>query len=228
MPVRTGGRRLPLLLATVTLLAGATGCGGTERPTPSVSHEAQACRSQWDDVAQTILDMDGDTTPSALSQRWSTIIAGVDYQRHNAGGRHCSEDIEEQVREIGTLRKLGERLRVYDMAYQLRTIQPQVEIYLNEPVPRSATSENGQKVRPPTHRAVQQALDVLTARAEEANAQLQPAWDQAAAIDLSSPDEIRTAITDLDRLAQSSPAFGACEQALQVLVAAVRAEQESE
>jgi hypothetical protein len=228
MSVRNAGQRLPLLVASLVLLAGLAACG-TEKPRPEpVSQDVQDCRDQWGDVAQTILDMDGDTTPSSLSQRWSTIIAGVDYQQHNAKGPDCIDSIESQVLAICALRKFSNRLRVYDMEFQLRTIQPQAELYLHQPVPKPTTGENGRKVRPPTHAAVEQALSVLESQAAEANAELQPAWTQANAIDLGSTEEIRTAVTGLDRLAQSSPAFQQCEEALQVLVAAVRAEQGTE
>ncbi|HET7684575.1 MAG TPA: hypothetical protein VFK34_13010 [Marmoricola sp.] len=228
MSVRNAGQRLPLLVATLALLAPLTACGTEEaRPEP-VSQAVQDCRDQWGDVAQTILDMDADTTPSSLSQRWSTIIAGVDYQRHNAKGEDCVGSIEDEVQAISALRKFSSRLRVYDMEYQLRTIQPQAELYLHQPVPEPATGADGRKVRPPTHAAVEQALSVLESHAAQANAELQPAWTQANAIDLASTEELRKAVTDLDRLAQSSPAFQQCEAALQVLVAAVRAEQEAE
>lgn len=222
--VRSTVRLLGGVLASTTLLLGLVACGSEAEEEASVGEEVQACRDQWGDVAQGILDMDTAEDPSALSERWSTVIAGVDYQQSFATGDDCVGNIEDQVKAIDALRKLGSRLEVYDMEHQLGQIRPQAELYLNEPLPKPYRNENGKRVEPPTKAEVRAALQALEANAELSNQQLAPAWAQANAVDLTSPDSVRNVIKDIDRLATSSPAFRASEQALQVLVAAAHAQ----
>lgn len=217
-------RRHSVLLG-LALLAGAAACGGDEDSSPAVSRAAQECREQWYDVAQSVLDMDTDPTPSALSERWSTVIAGVDYQSKFATGEDCAEDVEDQVRQIDALRRLSARLQVYDMEQQLRLLRPAAELYLSQERPGPYRDDNGVRVQPPAKPAVRQALATLADTAEQANEELAPAWTQATAVDLSSPESVRKVIRDLDRLATSSPAFGQCQRATQVLAAATAAQQ---
>lgn len=212
------------LLATL-LLALAVGCGGTSTPEgPTEAEQVEACRAQWRDVGLTIVDMDTDPLPSGLAQRWSSIMAGVDFKAQNPGST-CVLEIEQQVRAIDTLRKYAARLQPYDMEYQLMQVRSAINLYLHDPLPGRYEDDNGEKVTPPRKPAVRRALEVLERNAATANAELRPAWDQASTIDLTSADQIRTSIKDIDRLASSSLAFQKCEQVLQVLVAAIRAQQ---
>ncbi len=68
-------------------------------------------------------------------------------------------------------------------------------------------------------------MATLTANATQANAELEPAWGQAVSVDLSDVSALTTTMQDLDQLAQDSPHWVSCEQALQVLVAAIRAQE---
>lgn len=221
----TVARRSPALPLVVLalLLLGTVACGGGGGHEEAEPSATQACREQWGDVAETIIDMDAETHPSGLAERWSTVIANVDFQQHHASGTGCQEAIEKQLRAIDTLRQYGARLQVYDMELQLRTVRPQVEVYLDSATIRPYRDEDGRKVVPPPKPKVRTALATLAANAEAANEQLAPAWAQANAISLAKQEEVRRSVRDLDRLATSSPAFRTSEAALQVLVAAVRA-----
>lgn len=209
-------RRLPLVAGLLALLL--TGACGAEEGDGTRSVED--CRDQWKDVAQTVYAMDAERYPSAMSERWSTIIAGAEYQRDFGDGKDCTKQIEQTIEAIDTLRKFTDRLQDFDMEYQLHIVAPQAELYLTDDLPKPVD-----KVKPPTKAAVQAAYQTLRLRAQDANKQLTPAWQQALSIDLGDPAAVRKAIKDLDRLAVSSPAFRDCQAALAVIVRAIRAQE---
>lgn len=212
-------RRFVLAGVALALVSGCvSGCGGTGKPqAPPETDPKVACAQQWKDVGETVSDLDLDPHPSAFGQRWASISAGVEYHRTNPDDE-CVTAIEEQVREISALRKFSTRLQPYDMAYQRDQSASAITLYLSDPLPK------GVKGAPPK-KQVARALATVEKYADKANAELQPAWNQASAVDLDDPASVRKAVTDLDRLAASSLSFQKCEQALQVLIRALRAQQ---
>lgn len=207
------------MLAAAVLVAGLAACGAKSG---SVDHRAQTCRSQWRDVAQAVYEMDSETFPSSLSERWSTVIAGAQYQRDFGDGKDCGAQISRTMASIDTLRTFSDRLRRYDMQYQLSIVAPQAELYLTDALPKKRKG-----VAPPPKPAVRAAYRTLQQHAAEANQQLTPGWQQALSIDLGSAREVSRAIKDLDRLAVSSPAFQQCQAALGVIVRAIKAQEAS-
>lgn len=217
----------PALALAVVLGLSAVGCGSEPAPAKPTgkAQSAKECRSQWHDVAQTVLGLDEDTDPSALASRWTSVIATIDYYETGPGAKDCQATVETQVKAISALRQFSHKLQPYDMAFQLRGVGPSVELYLSDPLPKAARNENGKIVRAPRKRDVNLALRQLRANAATADADLQAGWAQMASVDLNDPAAVRGALVDLDQLAQDSAAWQASEQALQVIVAAIRAQE---
>jgi hypothetical protein len=216
------------LAAVVVVLALALGaCGKTAEPTAAEKSEkaVKECRAQWSDVGETVLGMDEDIDPSALSSRWNSVIATVEYYKTTDTAHNCQTNIETQLKAVTALRQFSEKLRPYDMTYQLDQVRAAIDLYLNDPLPAAVRGENGKSVKPPTKAAASQAMQVLTANATQANAELQPGWEQTTSVDLDDVATLTTTMQDLDFLAQDSPHWRLCEEALQVLVAAIRAQE---
>jgi hypothetical protein len=166
--------------------------------------------------------MDQDPNPSALADRWNTIIATVDYYRTTDSAKNCQSTIENQLKAVTSLRQFSEKLRPYDMAYQLAQVRAAVDLYLNDELPAPVRDSNHKLVKPPTKAAVTSAMQTLTANAAQANTELEPGWEQTKSVDLTDVTALTTTMQDLDFLAQDSPHWRQCEEALQVLVAAIR------
>lgn len=215
----------PALALTLVVGLSVSACGSAPAPRAQAGGTASECRQQWHDVAQTVLGLDQDTDPSALGSRWTSVIATIDYYETSGAAKQCQQTIETQVKAISELRAFSDRLRPYDMAYQLREVSPSVELYLTEPLPAPAKNDAGKVVKPPGKGQVNQAVHQLRANAAAADADLQPGWAEMSTVDLNDPTAVRAALADLDGLAQDSVAWKRSEQALQVLVAASRAQQ---
>lgn len=215
-----------VLVTALALTLGATACGG-QKPAPSATSTLLAdCRNQWHDVAETVVGLDEDTNPSALATRWNSVVATIDYYENTTTEKDCQTNIETQVKANSLLRSFSEKLRPYDMAYQLTRVSAAADLYVHDPLPSASRNENnGKLIKPPAKAAVATALATLTTDAVTANTELQPAWDQLASVELTDEAAVTAALGDLDSLAQDSPAWGRCEQALQVLVAAITAQE---
>lgn len=224
---RAGPVRPDLLLAVaLVFMLVVTGCGGDEKkPAKPTGQTTSECRAQWHDVGQSVLGLDQETEPSSLASRWTAIVATIQYHETSATAKDCQPTIEAQVKAITALRQLSDKLRPYDMSYQLRQVTAAIDLYVHDPLPAPARNDNGKLVRPPTKAAVQQAMATLTANASAADTELQPGWGQLASVDLDDATALRSAIEDLDQLAQDSIPWRRCEEALQVLVAAVHAQE---
>jgi hypothetical protein len=220
-------RSLPPALLALLLAVVMGGCGqdGGSPSDARAERALKACRAQWHDVGDSVLGMDQDSNPSSLAERWTSVIATVEYYQTTDSSKDCQTNIETQLKAVTALRQFSEKLRPYDMTYQLAQVQAAVDLYLHDPLPDPVRGESGKKVRPPSKAAVTQAMDTLTANAAQANTELQPAWGQAASVDLGDVSALTTTMQDLDQLAQDSPHWVRCEQALQVLVAAIRAQE---
>jgi hypothetical protein len=210
-----------------TLAAAVVACGAEARPSAAAKSEQalKACRSQWREVGDSVMGMDQDTHPSALSDRWNTVIATVDYYESTDTAKDCQTRIETQLKAVTALRQFSEKLRPYDMAYQLDQLRASIDLYLHDPLPAPVKDDRGRRVPPPGKAAVKAAMQTLTDNADQANTELQPGWDQTASVDLTDVTTLTKTMQDLDFLAQDSPHWRACEEALQVLVAAVRAQE---
>jgi len=214
--------------ATVALsaLLALAGCGGEQTPKAKpVPQTVKQCQAQWHDVAESVVGLDEDTDPSALASRWTTVIATIDYYENSTAAASCQANVEAQVQAITALRQFSEKLRPYDMTYQLSRVSAAVDLYLHDPVPAPSKNAAGKPVKAPTHHQVSEAIAVLTAEAADANAELQPGWAQLASVSLDDEQATEAAIADLDSLAQAGAHWSRCQQALQVIVAATRAQE---
>jgi hypothetical protein len=217
-----------LSAALVAVLAAAlVACGKAPAPSAAATSDRalQECRAQWRDVGDSVLGMDQDPHPSALADRWTTVIATVDYYRNTDTAKDCQARVETQLKAISALRQFSEKLRPYDMTYQLDQLRAAIDLYLNDPLPTPVKDDSGKKVPPPGKAAVKAAMQTLTDNAEQANTELAPGWAQTTSVDLTDVTTLTKTMQDLDFLAQDSPHWRTCEEALQVLVAAVRAQE---
>jgi len=225
MPGQRTWTRAALQVCVAAVLAvGSTGCGHQAKPDASAKAEQalKACRAQWSEVGDSVLGMDQDPNPSALADRWNTVIATVDYYRHTTTAHDCQKQVETQLKAVTSLRQFSEKLRPYDMTYQLDQVRAAVDLYLGDPLPAPVRGPGHKLVRPPTKPAVTQAMQALTDNAQAANQELEPGWEQTKSVDLTDVAALTKTMQDLDFLAQDSPHWRQCEDALQVLVAAIR------
>jgi hypothetical protein len=208
----------------VALVLAVAGCGGGSKDSAAAkaAHALKDCRAQWSDVGESVVGMDQDPNPSALADRWNSVIATVDYYKTIDSAKNCQTTIEAQLKAVTSLRQFSDKLHPYDMAYQLSQVRAAIDLYLNDPLPAPARDENHKLVKPPTKKAVTEAMQTLTDNAASANAELEPGWEQTKSVDLTDVTALTTTMQDLDFLAQDSPHWRSCEEALQVLVAAVR------
>jgi hypothetical protein len=220
-------RSLPPALLTIVFTVAVAGCGqdSDSRPDADAGRALKACRAQWHEVGDSVLGMDQDANPSSLAERWTSVIATVDYYQTTDSADGCQANVETQLKAVTSLRQFSEKLRPYDMTYQLSQVQAAVDLYLHDPLPDPVRGESGKKVQPPSKAEVTSAMETLTANAAQANTELAPAWGQAASVDLSDVSALTTTMQDLDQLAQDSPHWVSCEQALQGRVAAIRAQE---
>lgn len=231
MSRQPGWARTPAWAALAAALVLGLGACGQGRDTTSATRAAKAeralqeCRAQWRDVGNSVMGMDEDPNPSALADRWNSVIATVDYYQTSAGAKDCQATIETQLKAVTSLRQFSDKLRPYDMTYQLSQVQAAVDLYLHEPLPAAVRGENGKRVPPPSKAAVSTAMRTLTENAAAANTELEPGWGQTSSVDLTDVAGLTRTMKDLDFLAQDSPHWRRCEQALQVLVAAIRAQE---
>jgi hypothetical protein len=211
------------------LATGLSACGQSDRPTSEAKAERALaqCRSQWRDVADSVVGMDQDANPSALADRWTSVIATVEYYRTTDTAKNCQSTIETQLKAITALRQFSAKLRPYDMTYQLAQVRAAIDLYLNDPLPAPVRDDSGKRVAPPTKAAVASAMQTLGDNAALANTELEPGWEQTSSVDLDDVSALTTTMQDLDFLAQDSPHWRTCEQSLQVLVAAIRAQEGS-
>ena len=210
-------------LATAFVVSVAA-CGDSADSSAAAKAERalEECRAQWADVGDSVVGMDQDPNPSALADRWNSVIATVEYYQTTDSAKDCQTTIETQLKSVTSLRQFSEKLRPYDMAYQLSQVRAAIDLYLNDPLPEPVRDESGKRVSPPTKAAVTAAMQTLTDNAAQANVELQPGWEQTKTVDLTDVAALTKTMQDLDFLAQDSPHWVSGEEALQVLVSAIR------
>lgn len=209
---------------TVALGVGLGGCGeasGTDAEAAAERALAD-CRSQWREVGESVDRMDEDPHPSSLADRWTSVIATVEYYKTTETATNCQANVETQLKAVTALRQFSDKLRPYDMTYQASQARAAIDLYLNTELPAPVVGENGRKVRPPAKAAVAEAMQALNDNAEQANVELEPGWAQTSSVDLTDVTALTQTMQDLDFLAQDSQYWQRCEEALQVLVAAIR------
>jgi len=222
------GRWVAVAGALALVLVPLSGCSDSPRKPAgdkAVPQSVKECRAQWHDVGESVLGLDQDTDPSSLASRWTTVIATVDYYETSTTAANCQATIESQVQAITALRQFSDRLRPYDMAFQLDRVSAAVDLYLHDPVPPPVRGANGKPVKAPSHDQVAAAMATLTAQAADANGELQPAWEHLASVSIDDEAAVTAALGDLDSLAQAGTHWQACQRALQVIVAATRAQE---
>jgi hypothetical protein len=226
----TWGRTALVVAAAGAFALSLSSCGQSGS-SPSHADESKAqravkeCRAQWSDLGDNVVGMDQDDNPSALSDRWTSVIATVDYYEQSKTASNCQSNVDAQRKAVTALEQFTEKLRPYDMTYQLGQVRAAIELYLNDPLPAPSRNENHKMVRPPSKQAVTAAMKTLADNAGEANVELQPGWQETTSVDLTDAAAVTKTRQDLDFLAQDSPHWRRCEEALQVLVAAIRAQE---
>jgi hypothetical protein len=223
---------VPVVLA---LLLGTTGCG-TQRSEARTGPDRATldCRQQWSDLGDTLRGRDAQTTPSALADRWNSVIATIDYYADSATAHDCSTTLSGQRTRITQLEEFSARLHRFDVGYLMSDVAGLATDYLARPLPppRRLPAKAGHKtakgkqrvttVKPPSKAEVRAALTSLQKDAELSVADMQAGWQEANAIDLSDPAQQRKAVKDLTFLAGDSTPFQASLAAIRLLREAVQ------
>lgn len=213
------------LAFALTAVTGACGAeeSGTE-PT-GVPQTLQECRDQWSEVGETVLGLDEDPNPSALASRWNSITATIVLYENTESATNCQTNIEAQIKAISLLREFMTQVRPFDMEYQLSQVAAAVDLYLNDELPEPVEDADGKTLKPPPKKAVRAAAAELTECSAAANTDLQPGWAQIATVELTDADAVAAALADLETLAQASPNWTRCQAALEVIAAAITAQE---
>jgi hypothetical protein len=205
----------------VLLLAG---CGGNEPTSKKPDKATVACRGEWKDLGARVRGNDQKTNPSALAERWNTIVASIDYYSRSAKAAGCDEAVQQQKDAITALTAFGTKLAPYDMELRLEQIRDQAEAYATStpspspspsPTPKSKKDKKKQKKvkqppAPPSPAQISAALKTFTTQAPLATQQQGPGWTQARVAELTDPAAVTKAVQDLAFLSSESPAWRAC------------------
>src|SRR3954453_18942084 len=133
--IRVGPAALGVALV---LVLSACGSGGSSDDGPS--KVATACRGEWKDLGKQVRGNDEKTNPSALAQRWNSVIATIDYYVTSAKASGCTDAIDEQKQAITALTEFGEKLAPYDMELRLEQVRDDAEAYAAGPRPTPSPS----------------------------------------------------------------------------------------
>jgi hypothetical protein len=224
---RCSARARILAAAALGLVLVPVASGCTEEPAAgeaSVSKAVADCRDRWHEVAGTVAGLDQDTDPSALADRWTSVLATIDYYENTESADGCETTVAAQEKAIEDLRAFVERVRPFDMTYQLSRVSAAVDVYLHDPLPAPTKDARGRTVRPPSQDAVRAALQTLADDGATANQDLAPGWGQLESVELTDAAAVSSALSDLNFLAQDSAAWKRCEAALTVIDAALTAQ----
>lgn len=220
----------PVVLA---LVVGTTACGAQRTETEKGPDRATLdCRQQWSDLGDTLRGRDAQSTPSALADRWNSVIATIDYYADSATADDCSTTLSGQQTRIAQLEEFSARLHRFDVGYLMSDVAGLATDYLARPLPppRRTVAKAGHKpatgkrkvttVKPPSKADVRTALATLQKDADLATADMRAGWEEANSIDLSDPAQQRQTIKDLTFLAGDSAPFQASLAAIRFLRAA--------
>src|SRR4051812_23127092 len=215
-----------LSVAVVVLLAGC----GDDKPTRGPDPATAACRGHWKDLRQQVSGHDEKTNPSALAERWNSVVATIDYYASTAKPSGCDEAIKRQKEAITALTQFEAKLAPYDMELRLGGVRKTAEAYAAGPAPSPSPTPKGKKgdkkkaePAPPTPDQVAAALKALTSQAPVATEQQGPGWQQARVVELSDSAAVTKAVKDLAFLSSESPAWRKCAAYLAQIKSALAA-----
>jgi hypothetical protein len=214
------------------------GCGGGSSKGDGPDKAIAACRGQWKDLASQVRGNDQKTNPSALAERWNSVVVTVDYYVDSAKSSGCDEAITRQKAAIAALTAYGEKLAPYDMELRLAEIRDQAEAYAAGPRPSPSPSasatpktkkdkKNQKKPKapppPPAPATISDAVKSMTTQAPLATQQQGPGWQQARVIELTDPAAVAKSVKDLAFLSTESPAWRSCAASLALIKRALAA-----
>jgi hypothetical protein len=217
----------------LVLLVG--GCGSDEAKADAPSKATTACRGQWKDLGQQVRGNDQKTNPSALAERWNTVVVTIDYYASSAKASGCDAAIDREKSAISALTTFGAKLAPYDMELRLAEIRDAAEKYAAGPTPSPSPTpspKNKDKKKqkkpkappaPPTPAQVRAALTSCTTQAPLATQQQRPGWQQAQVIELTDAAAVTKAVKDLAFLSSESPAWRSCAASLALVKRALAA-----
>ncbi len=214
------------------------GCGSDDTKSDAPDKATAACRSQWKDLGTQVRGTDQKTNPSALAERWNTVVVTIDYYAASAKASGCDEAVNREQSAITALTAFGKQLAPYDMELRLAEIRDAAEKYAAGPTPspspsptpspKNKSDKKKQKKpktppAPPTPAQVTAALTSCTTQAPLATQQQGPGWQQARVIELTDQAAVIKAVKDLAFLSTESPAWRSCAASLALVKAALTA-----
>jgi hypothetical protein len=225
----------------MTLVLLAAGCGG-DATSDGPDKATAACRGQWQDLGKQVRGNDQKTNPSALAERWNSVVVTIDYYASSAKASGCDEAITRQKAAISALTEYTAKLAPYDMELRLAQVRDQAEAYASgprptpspsaspsaSPTPKAKKGEKKQKKQkapppPPAPAAIAAAVRSMTTQAPLATEQQRPGWQQADVIELTDATAVATSVKDLAFLSTESPAWRSCAASLALIKRALAA-----
>lgn len=217
---------LPVPLLALALLTG--GCApfasddGPQARQASASQEPSAedsaCREKWRDLAGEVEERADDEHPSSLAGRWTSVAASLDYYAVNASASDCEKTLPAQEKQVGELDDFIDSIREHDVLWQHDRLEERATAY--------APPKDGRKgSEPPSQASVRKALRTMEQRAERAEKDQQPGWQQATVVELDDAKAVRKARKDLAFLSEESAAWRAADEAQRTIERALRAER---
>lgn len=214
------------------------GCGGNDTTSDGPDKATAACRGQWKDLGKQVRGNDQKTNPSALAERWNTVVVTIDYYASSAKAAGCDEAITRQKAAISALTEYAAKVAPYDMELRLAEIRDRAEAYAAgprptptpsaSPTPKTKKGEKNQKKpkappQPPAPAAVAAAVKSMTTQAPLATEQQGPGWQQADVIELTDAAAVAKSVKDLAFLSTESPAWRSCAASLALIKRALAA-----
>lgn len=186
---------------------------------PKISAATQRCRDDWSALGKSVRTKAALTEPSALPQRWNSVVATSEYYATSASAKTCQRTLTEQRDEIALLADFSTRLQKFDMVHQLARVRDVATSYADSKPPAEKKTNKKNKKPKNTLPAPQvaQALTTLQQSAPVARSEMDPGWQEADSADLSDPRAVKQVLDDLQFLSTDSPAFVRCQQALAVI-----------
>lgn len=223
-------RRLhvPTVAFALGLGLALSGCGSTGSGSKDSAAQGgvQKCREQWSSLAKVVEGRDEATAPSALPERWNTVLATIGYYAASASAKDCGDALDRQQASIVQLQDFGASLHSWDMPWQQQSVADRVKEYLATPLPRQATPRKGAKApRAPSQAKVGSAFLTLTKEAPASVTELAPGWRQVDQVEISDKAAVARARADLGVLARQGPHFQACRRALALIQRAIEAQR---
>jgi hypothetical protein len=216
------------------VLLAMSGCGsndGNDAQVDLPSKAAVACRKDWQELEKKVGGRDELSNPSALAERWNTVMATIEYYSTSASGKDCGKTLASQGKAMDALRAFGARLSRYDMELRLSVVKSDAETYAaapRPPAPKPSKAPKGKKKqkaapRPPKPADVGAALKTLTRQAPRATRQQQAGWEQAHVTELGDAAAVRKTVKDLSFLSSESRAYRVCIAKLALIKKALSA-----